>query len=110
MNRKSPSSREVKMAAMSPARSRLGPLVTEIPTPISPARIRHNDVLPSPGGPASSMWSRGSPRLFVLRLFKRIQRPFRVRRPGNVFGQLVHAGRRDPAAHREVVHLLRAAV
>ena len=53
------------MAAMSPARSRLGPLVTEMPTSISPARMRHSDVLPSPGGPASSMWSRGSPRLFA---------------------------------------------
>ena len=47
---------------MSPARSSVGPLVGLSPTPISSARMRHNVVLPSPGGPSSSMWSRASSR------------------------------------------------
>src|SRR3712207_7037079 len=56
MNRKSPSSRAVRMAAMSPARSRLGPLVVVSPTPISVASMRQRLVFPSPGGPAKRMW------------------------------------------------------
>ena len=47
---------------MSPARSRVGPLVGLSPTPISSARMRQSVVLPSPGGPSSRMWSSGSPR------------------------------------------------
>jgi hypothetical protein len=62
LNRKSPSSSEVNIAAMSPARSSVGPLVGRRPTPISSARMRQRVVLPSPGGPSSSIWSRGSPR------------------------------------------------
>ena len=51
------------MAAMSPARSRLGPLVGLSPTPISSARMRQRLVFPSPGGPANSTWSSGSATL-----------------------------------------------
>jgi hypothetical protein len=50
------------MAAMSALRSRAGPEVVEMLTPISSAMMLARVVLPSPGGPARSTWSRGSPR------------------------------------------------
>ena len=62
MNRTSPSSRFVRIDARSPARSSAGPLVTRSATPSSAATIPASDVLPSPGGPASSRWSTACPR------------------------------------------------
>ena len=47
---------------MSALRSRAGPEVVEMLTPISTAMMLARVVLPSPGGPASSTWSSGSPR------------------------------------------------
>src|SRR2546422_8380222 len=61
-NRTSPSSRLVRMAARSPARSSAGPDVGRNPAPISLATIPASVVLPSPGGPESNTWSIGSPR------------------------------------------------
>ena len=50
----------VRMAAKSPCRSIAGPLVTRIFTFSSLAIIFANVVLPRPGGPKSSTWSRAS--------------------------------------------------
>ena len=47
---------------MSPLRSSAGPAVCTNGTSSSAARICASDVLPSPGGPASSTWSSASPR------------------------------------------------
>ena len=47
---------------MSPLRSSAGPAVITNGTSSSAARICASDVLPSPGGPASSTWSSASPR------------------------------------------------
>src|SRR4029450_8883044 len=58
----SPSSRLVRMAARSPARSSAGPLVTRRLTPSSAATIPASDVLPVPGGPANNRWSTACPR------------------------------------------------
>ena len=52
-NRTSPSSRFVRIAARSPARSRAGPEVGRNPTPSSFATIPASVVFPSPGGPDS---------------------------------------------------------
>src|SRR5688572_27480860 len=62
MNRTSPSSRLVSNAARSPDLAITGPEVARKPTPISRARMPANVVLPRPGGPCSSTWSRASPR------------------------------------------------
>ena len=62
MKRTSWGSSAVSTAARSPLRSSTGPLVTWKPTPISVATMPASEVLPSPGGPASSTWSRASPR------------------------------------------------
>ena len=47
---------------MSPLRSSAGPAVCTNGTPSSAATICASEVLPSPGGPASSTWSSASPR------------------------------------------------
>src|SRR5918994_6153379 len=65
MKSTSPSSRLVRMAARSPARSSAGPLVTRRLTPSSAATIPASDVLPVPGGPAKSRWSTAWPRCFA---------------------------------------------
>src|SRR2546428_291148 len=56
-------SRAVRSAARSPARSMIGPAVALIGAFISAAMTWASDVLPTPGGPKSSTWSRASPRL-----------------------------------------------
>ena len=55
-------SRLVSIAARSPARSSTGPEVDLSPTPISVAIIFANVVLPKPGGPNTSVWSKLSSR------------------------------------------------
>ncbi len=50
----------VRIAARSPARSMAGPEVTFSLTPISYDMMAASVVLPNPGGPYSSTWSRGS--------------------------------------------------
>ena len=62
INKTSPSSRELRIEARSPACWIAGPDVTRIGTPSSLATIIESVVLPSPGGPASSIWSGGTPR------------------------------------------------
>src|SRR6266851_1714749 len=62
MNSTSPSSRPLTIAARSPARSTAGPEVERMLTPRSRAMIWASEVLPSPGGPEKSTWSRTSPR------------------------------------------------
>ena len=62
MNRTSPSSSLVRIAARSPARSSAGPDVMCRCTPISAATMPAMLVLPRPGGPASSRWSAAWPR------------------------------------------------
>ena len=54
--------RLVSSAARSPGFSMAGPEVTRRLTPISLAMMPESVVLPRPGGPWSSTWSRGSPR------------------------------------------------
>ena len=61
-NKTSPSSRLVRIAARSPARSRAGPEVGWNPTRISWATMLARVVLPNPGGPLNKLWSTGSPR------------------------------------------------
>ena len=65
MKRTSPSSRLVSKAARSPDLAMTGPDVARKPTPISRATIWASVVLPSPGGPWNSTWSRASPRAFA---------------------------------------------
>ena len=65
MNSTSPSFRFVSIDARSPGFSIAGPDVMLMPTPISFAIIRASVVLPSPGGPYSSTWSRLSPLSFA---------------------------------------------
>src|SRR5919201_3274859 len=62
MKRMSPSCSDISVEARSPGIAIAGPEVTLIWTPISFATTFANVVLPSPGGPCSSMWSSGSPR------------------------------------------------
>ena len=62
MNRTSPGSRLVSMAARSPCLSSAGPLVCLMFTCNSLAIIVASVVLPRPGGPESRIWSRTSPR------------------------------------------------
>ncbi len=62
MNRTSLGWRFVRIAARSPARWITGPEVARKPTPSSRATIWASVVLPRPGGPCSSTWSRASPR------------------------------------------------
>src|SRR5690606_15640566 len=62
MNSTSPSSREDRTAARSPACWMAGPLVRRRWESSSPAMIMASVVLPSPGGPESSTWSGGLPR------------------------------------------------
>ena len=47
---------------MSALRSSAGPAVATNRTPSASATIRASEVLPRPGGPASSTWSSASPR------------------------------------------------
>ena len=63
MNSTPPSSRFVRIAARSPARSSAGPLVGCMRAPISVAMMPASVVLPRPGGPANSTWSTAWPRL-----------------------------------------------
>ena len=65
MNRTSRSSRAVRIAARSPARSTAGPLVYRTFTPSSRAMIVASVVLPRPGGPYSRTWSAASPLPFA---------------------------------------------
>ena len=53
-------SRFERIATKSPCFSIAGPEVTRMFTPISFATIPARVVLPSPGGPYSNTWSRGS--------------------------------------------------
>src|SRR5271165_5060621 len=62
MNKTSRSSRLVRSAARSPALAMTGPAVERKLTPSSRATIWASVVLPSPGGPTNSTWSRASPR------------------------------------------------
>src|SRR6185503_4001364 len=62
MKRTSFGSRLVRIAARSPARSSTGPDVWRRFTPISRAMMWASVVLPSPGGPKRSAWSRASLR------------------------------------------------
>ena len=62
MNNTPPSSRLVRIAARSPARSSVGPLVGCMRAPISVAMIPAKVVFPRPGGPANSTWSTACPR------------------------------------------------
>ena len=62
MNNTSFSVRLVSSAAKSPDRSIAGPEVIRKFTPISLAIILASVVLPSPGGPYKSTWSRASLR------------------------------------------------
>src|SRR5688572_31750964 len=62
MKRTSLGSRLVRIAARSPARSSTGPEVCLRFTPISRAMMCASVVLPRPGGPKSSAWSRASLR------------------------------------------------
>ena len=62
MNSTSRGSRLVSSAARSPGRSSTGPEVWRRLTPSSCATMCDSVVLPSPGGPNSSTWSRASPR------------------------------------------------
>src|SRR5580765_6818743 len=62
MNRTSLGSRLVRIAARSPALASTGPEVARKFTPSSRAMIWARVVLPRPGGPNSSTWSRLSPR------------------------------------------------
>src|SRR5262245_1808402 len=62
-NSTSPSASEERIAARSPACWMAGPLVIRIGAPSSTAMIIARVVLPSPGGPDSSTWSGGRPRL-----------------------------------------------
>ena len=56
---------EVNIPARSPGLSSTGPLVSLNPTPNSLAMMFDRVVLPSPGGPCSNVWSRGSPLYFA---------------------------------------------
>ena len=55
-------SSSVRIAAMSALRSTAGPDMTRSDEPISAAMMPASEVLPRPGGPASSTCSHGSPR------------------------------------------------
>ena len=55
MNKTSPSSRFVRMAARSPVRSMAGPDVVLMLDPSSLATTAANVVLPKPGGPENRM-------------------------------------------------------
>src|SRR5882724_2995216 len=65
MNSTSLGSRLVSSAARSPGRSSTGPEVCLRLTPISLAMMWASVVLPSPGGPNNSTWSRASPRFLA---------------------------------------------
>ena len=62
---KSPASRLLSIAAKSPAFSSTGPDVDLSEAPISLAMMLARVVLPSPGGPKISVWSRASRRFFA---------------------------------------------
>src|SRR5215213_4061733 len=62
MKNTDPGSSAVRKAAMSALRSSAGPAVCTIGTSSSAATMWASEVFPSPGGPASSTWSRASPR------------------------------------------------
>ena len=62
MKKTLPGSSPVRNAAMSALRSSAGPAVCTIGTSSSAAMMCASEVLPSPGGPASSTWSSASPR------------------------------------------------
>ena len=65
MKRMSPGFRAVSMPTRSPGRSSTGPDVTRMSTPSSRAISIASVVLPRPGGPKNSAWSRGSLRCFA---------------------------------------------
>ena len=62
MKKTLPGSSVVRKLATSALRSSAGPAVWIIGTPSSAAMMCASEVLPSPGGPARSTWSSGSPR------------------------------------------------
>ena len=62
MKKTLPGSSVVRKLATSALRSSAGPAVWTIGTPSSAAMMCASEVLPSPGGPARSTWSSGSPR------------------------------------------------
>ena len=62
MNRMSPARMLVSVPTRSPGFSSAGPDVVWMFTPISRAISSASVVLPSPGGPKSSVWSSASPR------------------------------------------------
>src|SRR6185295_17500923 len=62
MKKTEPGSSAVRKAAMSALRSSAGPAVCTSGASSSAATMLASDVLPRPGGPASSTWSSGSPR------------------------------------------------
>ena len=59
------------MAARSPVRSMAGPDVVRIWAPISLATTVAKVVLPRPGGPKKSTWSRHSPRCLAASMARR---------------------------------------
>ena len=65
MKSTSPFSRSATIAARSPARSIAGPEVVRTLTRSSRAIMCASEVLPSPGGPENSTWSRTSPRFLA---------------------------------------------
>jgi hypothetical protein len=67
-NNTSRGSRLVNSAARSPGRSRTGPEVWRMLTLSSLAMMLASVVLPSPGGPKISTWSKASPRLRAARM------------------------------------------
>ena len=71
-NSTSPASRLVSKAARSPGRSRTGPEVLLIDTPISSAMMFARVVLPNPGGPKIRVWSSASWRPFAARMNRSI--------------------------------------
>ena len=84
-NSTSPSCRLLRIAAISPGFSMAGPAVIFRFVPISFATIPASVVLPSPGGPYNSTWSKESPRslaasIYTLRLLFTFSCPIYSRR------------------------------
>ena len=91
-------------------RSRPGPAICRMPTPSSLRTICASDVLPRPGGPASSTWSSASPRAFAASsaisscsftrvLADEVVELARAQRPLDLFLGLREHRRQELAAH-----------